>query len=79
MEEMMTQMPETGAVEEISPIQSVISTVDSYIQNPASVTPETLMSLKEQLMAIQADVEGEDAPEGTGMSDEIMKAGRGME
>ena len=45
-----------------NPFDSVISRIESYIQNPKLVTPETLAQLKEEVIGLKEGVEGEDAP-----------------
>jgi hypothetical protein len=74
-----SQMPEEG-MGESSPIDAMIEQLDSYIKNPSMVTPETLMQLKDGLMALKADVEGEETaepmeqiPEEGSFSGEIQK------
>jgi hypothetical protein len=62
--------------EQQSPLDEAISQVDSYIKDIKMVTPETLTDLRDKLMAIQADVEGEETPEGESMSGQMMKGGQ---
>ena len=70
METMMPEMTEgsegSEEVAEQSPFADAISQVESYIQSPELVTPETLAELRDKLVAIQADVEGtNESPEGS--------------
>lgn len=69
MEEMMNTEPEG--------IDGVIAKVDSYLANPKMVTPETLMSLKEDLMDIKMLLDGEEEmeEEPTAMSEMVAKYG----
>ena len=47
----------------MSPIDSILATIDSYIQDPAQVTPETLGQLRQEVELLKQDVEGgEDMP-----------------
>ena len=74
---MKNPMPEMQQqANEQSPMDDLISTVDSYIKDPTLVTPQTLMELRDRLEMVKADVEGETEPppEG-GMSGDIRKAG----
>lgn len=66
---------------EMTPIDQIISRVDGYIQNPASVTPETLMELKAELEDLRMGVESEDMPPEPpmdGLSGEVMQRGGGF-
>ena len=42
-----------------TPLDSIISRVDSYIQDPKLVTPDTLMELKTELEDLKGYVENE--------------------
>ena len=45
--------------EEKSPLDSIISRVDSYIKDPAMVTSATLTELKEELLDLKGYMDGE--------------------
>lgn len=53
--------PDDGG-EQANPFDSILARIDSYIQDPKQVTPQTLADLKAEVMAVQADVEGGDEP-----------------
>lgn len=44
-------------------IDAIISRVESYVEDPDLVTPETLMELKEELMDLKGYMDGEDEME----------------
>ena len=56
-------MPGEGQMDQ-SPIDQIIGQVESYIADPAKITPETLQELKANLEDLKAGIEGEEAPEG---------------
>ena len=60
--------------EEGEGLDGIIARVESYIQNPKLVTPETLSVLKEDLIDLKSVVDGEDeeAPEEGGGGLAIM-------
>lgn len=58
-------MPDEGQMDQ-SPIDQIISQVDSYISDPSKITPETLQSLKADLEDLRAGIEGEEQPEDAG-------------
>lgn len=49
-------------MEEMNPVDEIISTIDSYIKNPKLVTPETLSELKQQVLDIKMALDQEDEP-----------------
>lgn len=51
---------ETEEAPESQGIDGVIALVDSYIQDPKLVTPQTLMDLKTDLMDLKSVLDGED-------------------
>jgi len=61
----MNQTP-TGTEEQESEgggIDSIISTVDSYILDPKLITPQTLEQLKSDLMDLKSYLDGEETQE----------------
>lgn len=60
------EMPEEAQDAPGSPIDAIIATVDGYIQNPASVTPETLAQLKMDLEDLKTVLDGEEQGEPSG-------------
>ena len=58
--DMMMKSEESGG----SLIDQVISRVESYIQNPRMVTPETLNELKSELIDLKTEYEGESPEDG---------------
>lgn len=57
------EVPEGPQDDPGSPIDAIIATVDGYIQNPASVTPETLGQLKMDLEDLKTVLDGEEQGE----------------
>lgn len=53
------EMPTDQEEVQGTPLDMVLSRIDSYIQDPKLVTPETLGELRDELLAIKEDVEGE--------------------
>ena len=55
---------------------SVIDRVDSYVENPELVTPETLEELRNELLDLQRKYEGEDSTvaESPGLQNMMEKA-----
>lgn len=49
-----------------SPIDNIISTVDGYIQDPKTITPETLAQLKMDLEDLKTVLDGEEHGEPSG-------------
>lgn len=57
---------------EMTPIDGIISRVDSYISNPSQVTPETLNELKNELVDLKTFLDGgEESPEPAPASPEM--------
>lgn len=56
-------MPEQAMQEDVDPLDSLISQVDSYIADPSKITPDTLMDLKAALMDMKG-IGSEEAPAG---------------
>ena len=60
-------------------IDSIIGTVESYIQDPSLVTPKTLNELKMELMDLKTYLDreesGEPVTQQTGLSDMMSKYG----
>ena len=64
------EMPTDGATESPemgSPIDGIISTVDSYMKDPKMVTPETLAELKSELMDLKSFLDDEETQSGESM------------
>lgn len=55
---MASEPMEQEMEQDVSPIDGIISRVDSYMANPAQVTPETLGELKMELMDLKAFLDG---------------------
>ena len=67
---MMTQTEGT-------PLDEIISRVQSYIENPSLATPETLGELVADLVDLKSVVDGEETPEVMGESDGLAGMMRG--
>lgn len=52
-------MPMQEGESESTPMDQILSTLDSYIANPTLATKETLTQLKEQLMSVKEFTDGE--------------------
>lgn len=52
-------MPMQEEEPEPTPMDQILSTLDSYIANPALATKETLAQLKDQLMSVKEFTDGE--------------------
>lgn len=66
--------------EETSGIDAIIRIVESYIEDPKLVTPETLSALKDDLVDLKSylDGDGEEEPEkGSGGLTIVMEKARG--
>lgn len=60
-------------MESTTPMDDILGVLDGWIQNPKSVTPEAVNSLKEQLMELKGVVDSEDETESEDESYGTMK------
>lgn len=63
MKPMMSEEVVEPVEEESQGIDGIIATVDSYLENPELVTPETLMELKADLEDLKAFLDGDETPD----------------
>lgn len=78
----MLQTPEAMPTEEnqeSTPLDEILNQVESYIKDPATVTPETLMSLKQQLLDLKSYMDGEDTQAPTEAPTDEPSYGKGSE
>ena len=82
MDQTMTNSPPQDTPESMqdtqdqqTPLDSIISRVDSYIQDPKLVTAQTLTDLKTELEDLKTYIEGEETqePNGSGMDQTMSK------
>ena len=67
--------PEAG--EELTPLDSIIQRVESYIENPRLATPETLTELRDELLDLKSVTDSEEEPEG-GMMEKPESKRKGL-
>lgn len=76
---MMDQpMDNMGSKNEGNPLDSIVSRIDSYIKDPALVTPDTLTELKNEIVDLKDYFGGEQEAEpmmgnDNGLSGDMMK------
>lgn len=62
-----------------TPLDEIISRVESYIKNPKLVTEETLTEVRDDLVDLKKIIDGEDTDEMNDTNDTNMEDMKGME
>lgn len=73
MQEMNTDQQsgqDDGSDGEVGGIDSIIQTVESYISNPKLVTPQTLESLRDELIDLKSYLDEGDQPDQSSQPDD---------